>query len=268
MYKTILITGATDGIGFATAKMLVAAGHHLLLHGRSDKKLLETKQKLLTDNPDVQLDTYLADLSDLKRVNSFADEVLTKHQHLDVLINNAGVLKSENPITQDGLDIRFVVNCIAPYLLTKKLRPILTESSRVINLSSAAQAPLDFAALVGDKRALNDMDVYAQSKVAITSWSRTLGLESPPEAAVIAVNPGSLLASNMVKQGFGIAGSDINIGAEILKRAALSDEFASASGQYYDNDSQQFAKPHSNAVDATVAQRLIEAMDKIIAELV
>lgn len=119
----------------------------------------------------------------------------------------------------------------------------------MVNLSSAAQAPVDLNALRGTV-ALDDMGAYAQSKLAITIWTQALAKSHPDGPAFIAVNPGSLLASKMVREGFGIAGNDLGIGADILCRAALSDEFASASGKYFDNDNGQFAPPHAAAANA------------------
>ena len=134
-----------------------------------------------------------------------------------MLINNAGIFKTPEPITQDGLDVRFAVNTIAPYLLTQKLLPLLGASGRVINLSSAAQSPVDPEALAGRVRLSDDLTTYAQSKLALTMWSRSMALSLKDEGPVIiAVNPGSLLGTKMVKEGFGMAGNDIRIGADIL----------------------------------------------------
>ena len=79
-------------------------------------------------------------------------------------------------------------------------------------------------------------------------------------AVIVAVNPASLLASKMVKDAYGVEGSDLGIGADILVRAALSDEFANASGKYFDNDQQRFAKPHSDALDQAKNEKLVAAM--------
>ncbi|MGR3572238.1 SDR family NAD(P)-dependent oxidoreductase [Brevirhabdus sp.] len=241
MPKTILITGATDGIGLLTAKTLVADGHNVLLHGRSADKL-EAAAEQVDGDPE----TYRADLSDLSAVASFAEEVRARHERLDVLINNAGVLKARQTRTDAGLDLRFVVNTLAPWVLTRELLPILPEDGRVVNLSSAAQAPVDVAALRGE-RSLSDMEAYAQSKLAITIWTQELARAHAQGPVFIAVNPGSLLASKMVKEGFGIAGNDLSIGADILTRAALSKEFADASGRYFDNDAGRFAPPNAAA---------------------
>ncbi|MEM8530714.1 MAG: SDR family NAD(P)-dependent oxidoreductase [Chloroflexota bacterium] len=266
MSKTILITGSTDGIGLETAKMLFSQGHHVLLHGRNPTKLEKAEKELAALVGAGASESYVADLSNMAEVKSLANAVVKEHKTLDVLINNAGVLRVPNVITQDGLDVRFVVNTIAPYLLTKQLLPLLGASGRVINLSSAAQAPVDVAALAGKHGALDDMDAYSQSKLAITMWSRSMAhalKENGP--TIIAVNPGSMLASKMVREGFGVIGNDIRIGSDILTRAALSDEFADASGQYFDNDSKQFTNPHPDALDPQKCEEVVQVIEKVLA---
>ncbi|NER81386.1 MAG: SDR family NAD(P)-dependent oxidoreductase, partial [Leptolyngbya sp. SIO1D8] len=189
-----------------------------------------------------------------------------KHTKLDVLINNAGVYSVSNPMTQDSLDIRFVVNAIAPYLLTQQLLPLLGASGRVINVSSAAQSPVDPDALAGRTQLSEDFTAYGQSKLALTMWSRVLALKAD-SPVIVAVNPGSMLGSKMVKQAFGVAGGDIRIGAEILTRAALSDEFATASGQYFDNDSGQFTSPHADALNPQKSAVIVHEIEAVLAAI-
>ena len=263
MTKTILITGSTDGIGLETAKTLVSQGHTVLLHGRSEAKLDAAAQLLSALPGGTSVETYRADLSNLADVEALANTVSERHTALDALVNNAGVLKTPNPITVEGLDVRFVVNTIAPYLLTHRLLPLLGPKSRVINLSSAAQAPVDPRALAGEI-SLGDMPAYAQSKLAITMWSRVMAQALPDGPAVIAVNPGSLLASKMVKEGFGMAGNDLKIGADIIVRACLSDEFAAASGAYFDNDSGRFAEPHSDALEPEKCDNIVQTIEALL----
>ena len=268
MKKTILITGSTDGIGLETARMLVPQGHHVLIHGRDPVKL-EEAERMLSDLAGVEnVESYLADLSRMADVEAFAKAVSEKHTKLDVLINNAGIFKTPDPITQEGLDVRFVVNTIAPYLLTQRLLPLMGSSGRVINLSSAAQYPVNPEALAGRVRLSDDLDAYAQSKLATTMWSRAMALSLKNNGpAIIAVNPGSLLATKMVKEGFGVAGGDIRIGADILIRAALADEFENASGEYFDNDSGKFASPHSDALDPQKSEEIVRAIEQVLAEI-
>ena len=267
MQKKILLTGATDGIGLATAKILVQQGHHVLLHGRSEAKLeaVATELTALNAGP---VERYIADLSDMNEVVSLVQAVSAKHEQLDVLINNAGVLKTPQPTTSDGLDVRFAVNTLAPYLLTQKLLPLLGSAGRVVNLSSAAQSPVNLSALAGKTSLKDDMEAYAQSKLAIASWSRSMALTHTDGPMIVAVNPGSLLASKMVKEGFGFDGHDIGIGADILVRAALSDEFADASGKYFDNDAKRFASPHAEALNDAKAAALVKEIEAVLARLV
>lgn len=260
MPKTILITGATDGIGLLTAKTLAAQGHTILLHGRSVEKLVAAAQEV-GGAPE----TFRADLSRLEEVAALVEDIQSRHGRIDVLINNAGVLKSPKARTPEGLDTRFVVNTLAPYLLTRRLLPIIPKDGRVVNLSSAAQAPVDTNALRG-RRALDHMQAYAQSKLALTIWTQEMARAQPDGPAFIAVNPGSLLASKMVKEGFGVAGNDLSIGADILGRAALSNEFADASGRYFDNDSGRFAQPHAAASDKGQVAAVMEAIRDLTGE--
>jgi NAD(P)-dependent dehydrogenase (short-subunit alcohol dehydrogenase family) len=267
MTKTILITGATDGIGLALAKKLASQSHHLLIHGRSPEKLKVVHEQISAINKEASnsgsVHSYLADLSVQTEVTRLANEIKEEHSSLDVLLNNAGIFKTNNPISQDGLDVRFSVNTIAPYILTQLLMPILGKSSRVINLSSAAQAPLDIEALEGKKR-LADMDAYSQSKLAITMWTAMLAEKYKNNGpSFVAVNPGSLLASNMVQQGFGIDGNDISIGVNILLRMALEEELEAHSGQYFDNDIGEYSTCHPDGLNMQKKEKLMEALEFI-----
>ena len=157
MTKTILITGSTDGIGLLTARLLAAEGHTVLLHGRNKSKVDAAAADVGGDP-----DRYIADLSSLADVEAMAQAIRDRHDRLDVLINNAGVFKTPETRTPEGFDIRFVVNTLAPYVLTRLLLPIIPASGRIVNLSSAAQAPVNPGAMAGHIQ-LDDMSAYAQS---------------------------------------------------------------------------------------------------------
>ena len=260
--KTILLTGSTDGIGLETAKMLAKEGHFLLLHGRSREKLNRVQEQIKIINPKIMVETYVADLSILSEVQKLGQEILNYGTTLDVIINNAGVFVMENPITKDKLDARFVVNTIAPYLLTKILLPSMNPEGRVVNVSSAAQAPVN-CNLIRTGGRVSDGEAYAQSKLAIIMWSMELAKENP-DKVIVSVNPKSFLGSKMVKQAYGREGYDLAIGADILCRAALSNEFLDANGKYYDNDTCRFANPEPSALNETNREKLMNTLEQIV----
>lgn len=255
MTQTILITGSTDGIGLEAAKLLIEQGHRVLIHGRNPTKLNALKAQL----PQGQTHFYQADLSDLAAVEALAKAIREDFSSLDVLINNAGVFHVNNSNTPIGLDVRFVVNTIAPYALTMSLWDLLGETGRVINLSSAAQAPVNMEAF--DKQVpMNHGTAYAQSKLALNMWSSALANAHPQGPAIVAVNPGSMLGTKMVQDGFGVAGGDVMIGANILANMATRTDILEHTGRYYDNDSRRFAPSHPAGNNAQQNQQLLEKL--------
>lgn len=265
MQKTILITGATDGIGLQAAQQLAELGHTLLIHGRNPEKIKKVKALLAKTKAKVY--TYQADFSDLEQVKKMAKEIQVQHQTIDVIINNAGILKSVSTPSVKSLpdiDIRFRVNTLAPYILTKRLLGNLTTRARVVNLGSAAQAPFDLNCF--NQKAYTDaMQAYSESKLALITWSMAMAKSSNHQGIqFLAINPGSLLATKMVKEGFGIEGKDASIGADLLVETALGDKFENANGRYFDNDIGQFSQSHQMAMDLGVQKSLLESMNRFL----
>lgn len=264
MQKTILITGSTDGLGLATATALSAQGHRVLIHGRSEKKLAAAHATIAAAVPEYQPQGFVADLSRQDDVRTLAEAVKRDSGHIDVLINNAGVYVVHDTLSVDGLDVRFMVNTIAPYLLTRLLLPLMDHSGRVVNLTSAAQSSLQVEDLANHS-SQNDSTVYAKSKLALLMWTRHLAAVMADQGPMlVAVNPGSFLATKMVAEAYGRQGSDLQQGVSALLEAALGDSFLGHSGGYFDNDRGQFATPHPDAMDRSKNEKLVAVLEQII----
>lgn len=267
MKKTILITGATDGIGLQAAQKLAEYGHTLLIHGRNPKKIKQVKALFAKTKGKVY--TYQADFSDLAQVKKMAAEVKAQHSAIDVVINNAGVLKSSLEAKADAvhetdkIDIRFRVNTLAPYILTRLLMSRLSDPARVVNIASAAQAPFDLAFLQG-KTYSNAMQAYSESKLALIAWTFHLAERAQQGVQFMAINPGSLLATKMVRDGFGLEGKDASIGSNLLVETALGESFSAANGLYFDNDIPAFAKPNEAALNSKNQAALVEALNSFL----
>ncbi|MEM9545547.1 MAG: SDR family NAD(P)-dependent oxidoreductase [Bacteroidota bacterium] len=262
--KTILITGSTDGIGKLAAIKLAMDGYQLILHGRNREKLEQIIAEVKSTSKNERISGFVSDLSDFESIQKMVTEITVEYAKLDVLINNAGVFKSKISHNQDHLDIRFAVNYFAPYQLTNKLLPLLksSKSPRIINLSSAAQAPVSLDALMGNVQ-LSAQNAYAQSKLALTMWSFYLS-QQYDFLNVIAVNPGSLLNTKMVQEAYGQYWSSADKGATILYELAISETYASSSGTYFDNDRGTFNHAHSDAYNHEKVNRLISITEKVL----
>ena len=141
-------------------------GHHVILHGRKPEKLAQVLEEIKTENPAAEVAGFVADFAKLDEVRRMAKEVQDAYPTIDVLINNAGVFNS--PVTQaaNGLEVRYVVNYFAPYVLSQALLPQLQQSdkARIVNLSSAAQAPVNYEVLQGQIPAQSARDARLASQ--------------------------------------------------------------------------------------------------------
>lgn len=268
MSKQIFITGSTDGIGKLAAIHLAQEGHSIYLHGRNQQKLSDSIIEVKEQSGSRNVKGFLADFSDLKAVKKMSEEVKAELTHIDALINNAGVYKSQRSMVMGGLDIRFVVNYLAPYLLTKELFPLLdkAEKSRIINLGSAAQAPVNLSDLQNGE-GLSDQSAYAQSKLALTMWTFHQARSRKGVSAIV-VNPGSLLDTKMVQEAFGQVWAPAEKGAEILKELAISEKYDEISGAYFDNDKGGLGQAHPEAYDTGKTEDLMRVTEKLIGQYI
>ncbi|PKH87524.1 SDR family NAD(P)-dependent oxidoreductase [Colwellia sp. Bg11-28] len=238
--KTVLITGSTDGVGRITAEKLALRGATVLIHGRSINKINDTVESIKETTGNVQVYGYHADLSALVQIRHLAEEILSDHPKLDVLINNAGVGPGPSEkqfmrtISEEGYELRFAVNYLATAMLCELLLPALTlTQGRIINIASAAQRPLKFDDLMM-KNAFNASSAYAQSKLAVVMFSTFFAEQIRDEGITInALDPGSFLNTRMVQQAYGGSNNSPESGALAQLFLACAPELNGVTGQYF-----------------------------------
>ena len=253
---TVLVTGATDGLGRRVARELAGMGATVLLHGRNPERLEATLEELRGETVSEKLGSYLADLSSLGEVRGLAERVLSEQDRLDVLVNNAGIISRGREESGDGHELTFAVNYLSHFLLTGLLLPLLRESApaRVVNVASAGQSPIDFDDPMLE-RGYDAMRAYSQSKLAQVMFTFELaGRLSGIGVTVNALHPASLMDTKMVHDTFGYTMSTVEEGAEAVVRLAVSPELEGVTGRYFDGTRE--GRANRQAYDLQARRRL------------
>ena len=265
---SILVTGSTDGLGRALAHELAARGATVLLHGRSEARLDETRREIASTTDEARLQTHCADLASLDEVRRLAQEIERDHERLDVLVNNAGIGGGADPGLReesvDGYELRFAVNYLAPFLLTGLLLPLLGRSApaRIVNVASVGQAPIEFDDVMLEQ-SYDGMRAYSQSKLALIMFTFELAQRlRAEEVTVNALHPASLMNTKMVYESFGYTMSTIEDGVEATLRLVLAPELDRVSGRYFDRLSE--GRAHAQAYDADARRRLWELSEELV----
>lgn len=250
--KTILITGATSGIGYLAARALFSAGAAVVLHGRDAARLAACAESLGAEadandpaRSGAIAGQLVADLASLADTAALAAKVAREVPALDVLVNNAGVGfgndRSRRELSRDGHELRFAVNYLAPVLLTELLMGQGLPRRAVVNVASIGQEPLDFTDLES-ARDYEGTRAYRRSKLALIMWSFDLAARHP-DRVVHALHPGTLLDTQMVRDAGVPPRGPASRGAEVitgvLERALQSPR----SGEYFDELTPARAKP-------------------------
>ena len=259
--KTILVTGATDGIGNGVALELARKSAHVLLHGRDPDRLAKTLADIKAQTHSDKLETYVADFSSLKNVRQLAKNITERHQHIDVLINNAGIgrgPRGQQPreISQDHFELRFQVNHLAPFLLSHLLLPLLGGHApgRIVNVASASQDSIDFDDVMLE-RTYDGTRSYSQSKLAMVMATFELAKRlEQNNVTVNALHPGSLLDTKIVREAWGQAYEAIDIGIESEIYMAMSPDLNNISGRYFNE--KRPVQAHPQAYDEKACHRL------------
>jgi len=274
--KLVLITGATGGIGYFTAQELARMGAQVIIHGRSEAKCLASVQAIQHETGNSHLSYLVAELSSLAQVRSMAQVFLERHDHLDVLINSAGVASLFRKLSEDWFEMTLAVNHLSHFLLTNLLLPALQASSsgRVLNVSSGAhyREELDFNDLQLN-RFYNPWNAYGRSKLANILFSYELARRMEgTHITSNALTPG-MVATDMWKKVHPWVtpliypyirrnGQSPLQGAQTSIYLASSPEVEGITGLYYGNKHPKKSGPAS--YDEEAAQRLWKVSAQLV----
>ena len=265
--KTALVTGSTDGLGRAVARSLAASGFMVLIHGRDSARGDGVVREIGAQGGAARF--HPADFASLAAVRQLADTVRADHDRLDLLINNAGIGTGDGGrpaprrTSADGHELRFAVNYLAGYLLTRLLLPLIARSApaRIVNVASAGQYPLDFDNLMLD-RAYSGMRAYTQSKLAQVMLTFDLAAELRGSGVTVnCLHPATYMDTTMVRAAGVEPASTVAEGAAAVMHLAVSTELEGHTGEYFDG--LRPARANAQAYDPLARRRLAEVSARL-----
>ncbi|MEY9995988.1 NAD(P)-dependent dehydrogenase (short-subunit alcohol dehydrogenase family) [Streptomyces sp. V4I8] len=252
--STILITGATSGLGRYAAFELVRSGHVVLAHGRDPDRTRQLVEELRAEG---DAEGFVADLASLTQVRELGSHVADAHPDLEVLINNAGVGAGApgagRELSADGHELRLAVNYLAPVTLTLALLPVLRANApaRIVNVGSAGQEPPDFDD-VEFRRGYDGFAAYRRAKFALAAHTFALAEElADTGVAVNVVHPATFMDTAMVREGGVAPWNTVADGAPAVLALATQDL---GTGRYFDGTSP--ARAHEGTYDPEVRKQL------------
>ena len=246
-----LITGATSGIGRASAFELARQGLTVVLIGRNDQKSAKTAEEIISATGNSSVTHLLADLSSQRDIRSLAEQFQSKYSRLDVLINNAGTIAWTRQLSPDGVELTFALNHLSYFLLTNLLLDVLVSSApaRVVNVSSAAHfgATIDLTD-VQSSREYRAIRAYRQSKLANLMFTYEMARRIRGTGVTVnAVHPGlvatnlpangklplSWIANPILRSGMAMIGKGAKQGSETVVYLATSQQVSGVTGKYF-----------------------------------
>ena len=242
--RTAVVTGATSGLGQATASQLAGLGARVILVGRNPDKAEDTRREIVAATGNDNVAVALADLSLLADVRKLARKLLATEPRIHVLVNNAGVLLNQRTTTAEGNEATLATNLLAPYLLTQTLLPRLRESapSRIINVSSGGMYATGLALddLQYEKSAYDGSRAYARTKRALVTLTEMWAERLKDSGVVVhAMHPGwadtpgvagSLPAFHTITRRFLRTAEQ---GADTITWLAAAEEAAKVTGMFW-----------------------------------
>ncbi|MBT2507747.1 SDR family NAD(P)-dependent oxidoreductase [Streptomyces sp. ISL-98] len=266
--RTTLITGATQGLGRGIALDLAARGGTVLLHGRDRDRLDSVAAEVRAAAPGATVRTYLADLADLDQVHAMAARIREAEPRLDALVNNAvaggGAEPLRRELSRQGHELRFAVNHLAPYVLTRDLLPTLTASApaRVVNVASIGQEAIDFDNVMLE-REYEGLRAYCRSKLAMIMATFELAAELDGTGVTVnTLHPAHLMDTNGVREYGLTPATSIDEGVRPTVRLLMDPDLESTTGRYFN----QFTdtRAHNQAYDTDARERLMNLTRTLI----
>jgi retinol dehydrogenase 14 len=262
--KIILVTGSTDGIGKQTALDLAKMGAHVLVHGRSIDRAEATAEEIASKTGAV-VDYVTGDYSSLAQVHRIAADVLAKVNRLDVLVNNAGVFMAERVLTEDGFEMSWQINHLAPYLLTNLLLGRLKDSApaRVVTVASMthAYAKLDYENLQSEKE-FKASRAYSLAKLGNVMATFYLAEKLVGSGVTFnCLHPG-VVDTKLLRAGYSIQGVSPEAGAKTSVFLASSPSVEGVTGKYFDDGKE--AAPSPLCLDAAERDRFMDVTNKML----
>lgn len=255
--RTVLVTGATDGVGRAVAEALGRRGATVLVHGRDAARGQAVVDIIAATGGRARF--LAADFASLADVRRLADAVAAATDRLDLLVSNAGIGVAyggmARSLSAEGHELRFAVNYLAPFLLVRTLLPLLRRAapSRLVWVTSVGQAPIDFDNVMLET-GYTGFRAYSQSKLAGIMAAFDLADELAGSVNVQAVHPATLMPTTMVLQAGLRPSTPVDEGRDAILRAALDPALADASGGYFEG--LKPVRAHAQAYDSVARERL------------
>ena len=274
--KTVLITGASDGIGLQASRQIAEQGAHVVMVGRNPDKTAAAVAQVRAAVPGARIDSMLCDFASQAEVRSLSEQVQERLDRLDVLVNNAGTVHAKRTLTTDGIEATFAVNHLGGFLLTELLKDLLIRSApaRVVFTSSVAhyRGTMDFDDL-GFERDYQIMNAYSRSKLANVLYARHLADDlAASDVTVNALHPGTVAthiwsgAPAYARPFLALAKRFRMIspeeGGRRITYLATSPEVQGRTGGYYDQD--RLKQPSALARDEAVGQRLYDESARLV----
>lgn len=267
--QTILITGATGGLGRALVHRAAGHGATVVAHGRDERRLRDLALEV-EEATGTSIDTVAADLADLREVDRLADSVLDTYDRLDVLVNNAGVgfgvPGGPREVSADGIELRFAVNHLAAYRLAGRLAKLLEVSapSRIVQVASAGQLALDPDDPLTE-HGWDGVTAYRRAKLAQVMATYDLAADLVGTGVTVnALHPATFMDTAMVRDSGVSPTSSVEEGLEATWRLVADPDLEGVSGRYFDGTREGTTDPQA---DDPAARAWVRALsDRLLAD--